>query len=76
MQLHPLGNFFGRNLGKIWRIWTNLGEIWAKMIKIWTNFNKIWAKLKSCIPKNIRSLTAMPIKYGNILSTSANTCNK
>jgi len=49
--------FWGRREGvakliRFGQIWSDLGEIWAKVIKI-------WAKLKLCIPKNIRSPTAM-----------------
>jgi len=41
-------------------IWANLDEIWANLGKIWVNYlPKIWAKSKSCIHKNIWSLTAM-----------------
>jgi len=44
---------FGQNLDKFGG---NLGRIDQDLGK----FNQIWAKSKSCIPKNIRSPTAMP----------------
>jgi len=52
MQPQPLAYFLGAKLIRFRQIWLDLGEILAKVIKI-------WAKLKSCIPKNIRFLTAM-----------------
>jgi len=52
------------DLGKIWLITKNsLGNkiVWI-ITKIWINLGKIWAKSKSCIPKKIRSLTAMALQ--------------
>jgi len=51
-------------LCKIWaksgKFRQNLGEIWAKVIKIWKNLIRFEQNKKPCIPKNIRSPTAMP----------------
>jgi len=35
----------------------------AKFGQIWIKFDYVWAKSKSCIPKNIRSPTAMLLTY-------------
>jgi len=52
---HPLAKFFWR----IGKFWLDLGEGWAKVISIWAILIRFRAKSKSCIPKNIRSLTSM-----------------
>jgi len=49
----PLAKIFvDQNYGKIWENWLDLGKFWSD----------IWAKLKSCIPKNTQSPTAMSIQ--------------
>jgi len=55
MQSHPLAKFL---FAEIDLIWVNSIYIWVKLKQNLGEFDWIWARSK-CIPKNIRSPTAM-----------------